>query len=157
VKQNFRIALELIGPPLIGSFCVFLYQVIAQGLLPSGADVRFLVLVAFLYAGFPAILYTLAMETAIECGLGPRKVGLIFLSSGLGAFFGGGLIAIVGRGGAHLGDITYWSTIGFIVGFLIALILKYSEPKNSYNPPNQSMDPTPASVTPVAGQPPRQP
>lgn len=75
-----RISIELLAPPLLGASPFLLMAVFTGtfGLIPV------ILLVAYLVAILPSVVFTLLLELAFWRGLGPRRPGAILLAGGLG-------------------------------------------------------------------------
>lgn len=131
-----RIALEILGPPLLGGGLVLVgWAVVAlwnflTGATPIRWDPQALawVLVVLIYAyalaGIPSILYALVMEWWFSRGLNPASWRAVGLSAFLGFLAGGGMISVLS--GFHLESalLAFWGGLGSAVGFLLGLFIK---------------------------------
>lgn len=133
-----RIALELIGPPLLGGFVlglVFFFPGMIQNantdkpweLIPMALySVLISVIAAFLIAGIPSLIYTCVMEWRFGRGLDPRSGRSIALSALLGVAAGLAITLAYGseRADALILGLTFCGT-GLIVGLIMGLLIKH--------------------------------
>jgi len=135
LTRGKRIALELLGPPLLGvivlmaiSYAQTLWIALQDwktpklepGLLkPLG-----LLIVAYLFAGIPSVIYTFVMEWSFAKGLDPESGRTMQLSAYLGTMAGISIGLLIG---AFHFDSTFWlmGGIGLIVGFLMGLLIRH--------------------------------
>jgi hypothetical protein len=118
MTRTVRISVELLAPPLLGSSPFLLMAIItgAFSMIPA------VLLVAYLAAIVPNMVFTGLMELAFSWGLDPRSPKAILLAGILGLAAG---IAI----GLLLGGLTtaeravVFGLIGMIVGMSTALIV----------------------------------
>lgn len=137
-----RIALELLGPPLLGAvlFCALPWAQrawisVRQG-RPPGYDphffqnVGFVLLLAYVLAGIPSIVYTLVMEWRFARGLDPKNWWTVALSALLGTIAGGTIGISWDAGRWNLGAWILLGVTGLGVGFLLGSLIKMlSKPK----------------------------
>jgi hypothetical protein len=131
-----RIALELLGPPLLGTiFLLGISQAIAvwyavQHRLPppgwgsiSIQTMGGVLIGAYLYAGIPSIIYTWIMEWRFNRGLNPVSWGTVLWSSFLGFLSGAGIVVAFDGYGWH-GPVAFFGGTGCTVGFSLGLLIK---------------------------------
>lgn len=133
MKRPLRIILEVLGPPALG--LLPFYAMMAPDLIAEIAyghvnlqEHLVIVMGAYIVAGIPSILYTLAMETAFSRCLSPRSWRAVMLSVTLGLVFGVLIGAIMnfldsGRDGEpHF--IKTMLPLGLLVGLLMGILVR---------------------------------
>lgn len=136
MKRPKRIALEILGPPMLGTGlllvgwgAVALWNILTQA-APVKWDPEILVWVlvvlvyAFVLAGIPSILYTLVMEWRFSRGLNPQSWRTVGLSSTLGLLSGGAIMVVFTGARFEPGLLGFWGGMGSAVGFLLGLFIK---------------------------------
>ena len=136
-----RIALELLGPPFVGTLIALALgsaKAIRESVLSgqwTGWDFRiiqgfvlgfiFSLPFAYIFAGVQSIVYTLIMEWRFALGLDPRNWRSVGLSTALG--FASGAVICMGFGPAYSDTRALWlyfGGIGLAVGFVLGLLIK---------------------------------
>lgn len=115
-----RISIELLAPPLLGA-SPFLLMAIVTG---AFALIPVILLVAYLVAGLPSVVFALVLELAFWRGLEPRRPGAILLAGGLGLCAG---IAIGLAPGAPTAaeKAAPLGLVGLVAGVGTALIVRW--------------------------------
>lgn len=88
MKRRHRIAVEVLGPPLVAATILEIIAVV--GLREVGALklIPLFLIFGYLLAGLPSLAFTLILEIAFAKGLDPRSGRAVLLSSVLGAASG---------------------------------------------------------------------
>jgi hypothetical protein len=144
LTRRKRVALELLGPPIIGatglllfSFAMALPGAIAKHdllheLKQSGPIIIMTYAFAFVFSGIQSIFYTLIMEWRFARGLNPGSWPAVSWSTGLG-FAAGAAICLAY--GFHRSDALflwlYFGGIGTAVGFVLGLVIKMFSSKTT--------------------------
>jgi len=139
--RRTRIALEVLGPPLLGA-CLLNGVGIARDLLSGTGwsyiwlqrqDYLVVVFWAYLLGVLPSLGYMGVMEWRFARGLNPRSSRTVIWSLSLG-FVAGGLIGAI-VGGLFDGSFrdaavvaAYFSAAGQVVGWLLGLLIRYCSP-----------------------------
>ncbi len=142
MTRRKRIALELLGPPLLGAALVVLLQGGAalgevvmkdgswQSILPILSMVPIVVLFAYAMTMIQSILYTVVMEWRFARGLDPRSWNSVGLSSLLGFASGAAICMAYGFERSDLRFLwLFYAGIGLVVGILLGLLIKVLSPK----------------------------
>lgn len=106
MKRWQRVALEVLGPPLLAAVILFAVVVLSElwaghhsyGSAWAKSLLGYLLVYlafAYLIAGIPSVIYTLVMEWNFAHGLNPRSGRAVALSSLLGAVSGAAMIAVI--------------------------------------------------------------
>lgn len=147
MKKTPRIAIEALGPPLLGG--LMLGGVVAGGKLFSGghgsknpvaniADaaimIGYVVVVAYLIAGIPSQIYMAIMETCFARGLSPASWRTVWLSAALGAIAGVSMITVVNREGYEPAMFVLWAVPGLLVGGSLGLIIRHLSKSGGKHP-----------------------
>jgi len=145
LTRGKRIALELLGPPLLGALILgtsnALYAIwtqprtdsLGESLSQIGAYLLFAVIGAYMIAGIPSIICTCVIEWRFAQGLNPATWRAVRLFSALG-FVSGNMIAVYltdfrwGIGTLWLGTVSVG--VGLLVGFLLGILIKRWSTKN---------------------------
>lgn len=142
MTRGKRIALELLGPPFLGTVVLYagsgVYAIVRwvqsgnpPGWNPAifGAILGVLVF-AYPIAGIPSIVYTLAMEWRFARGLKPDTWRTVRYSAVLG-FLSGAAIGGVFRGNlsVYLAMSGIGTVVGFVLGFLIKVLSSGEKPE----------------------------
>lgn len=123
-----RIALEVLGPPLLGtvvvvgvSIAISLGRGVNLGFLRQEArDYLFVLIYAYVFGLPPSLAYMTVMEAAFARGLDPDSGRSVGLSAVLGLLSGAGIAAVLG--GLRTGALELWLCFGG-VGLLVGLVL----------------------------------
>ncbi len=136
MTRHKRIALELLGPALLASGLVGLvflteagWAAIASGKLPQWnaqfvSGMGLFVVLAYLIAGIPSIIYATVMEWRFAAGLDPNSGRTVWLSTFMGLFSGASMVAVAT---SFHWDWIAWSFLGGMgaaVGLLLGLVIK---------------------------------
>jgi len=115
-----RVSIELFAPPLLGS-SPFLFMAIITG---TFALVPVVLLVAYLVAIVPSLIFTGLMELAFWMGLAPNSLLTILLAAFLG--LAAGVAMGLASGGPSAADHAIWlGLIGMIAGAVTAVIVAW--------------------------------
>jgi hypothetical protein len=136
-----RIALELLGPPLVGTALLAtmggiaaIYHSFATRTLPD-LGLPFLqaaatvLIFSYLIAGVPSIIYTCTMEWRFSRGLPPDNWRMVRFSSLLG-FLSGAAIVVSIAGLGEESALLFYGSIGTGVGFLLGWLIKVCSAEN---------------------------
>ena len=138
MKKTPRIAIETLGPPLLGG--LMLGGIVAGSELFSGrhgsknsvaniADaaimIGYVVGIAYLIAGIPSLIYTAIMETCFARGLSPASWRTVWLSTALGAIAGVSIITVLNREGHEPAMFVHRAVPGLLVGGSLGLIIRH--------------------------------
>lgn len=143
MTRKQRIALEILGPPLLGgtlaavyAWGFFIYKSIQQEqLLAVGPNligvipglILFYAAFAFPASGVQALLYAAIMEWCFSRGLDPRSWRSVALSTLLG--FASGAVLAVGYGFERKGTWYGFNGLGLAVGLTLGLLIwRFSRP-----------------------------
>ncbi|MBI3886764.1 MAG: hypothetical protein HY302_13690 [Opitutae bacterium] len=136
MKRRSRIALEALGPPLLGAAAIFSPLVVeaARAAILEGKfggwtweGVKFfwvVVFVAYLVAGLPSLFYTAIMEWRFHRGLDPRSWRAVALSTFLGLLSGLAISGVLSGLKWKPEVWAYYSGVGVAVGFLLGWLIK---------------------------------
>ncbi len=127
-----RVSIELFTPPLLGSSPFLLMAIITGtfGLIPM------VLLVAYVVAIVPSVIFTGLMEFAFWRGLDPRSPKAVLLGGFLG-LAAGVAIGLAPRVPTAVEKALVFGLIGMIVGTSTALIVWWkSAPTNVQAPPS---------------------
>jgi hypothetical protein len=137
LTRGKRIALELIGPPILGVIVSLVMTeghalwAFAQGdrrWLHEGGlfkDIWLILLIAYVFAGLQSIVYTLVMEWLFSTGLDPRSWRSVVWSTALGFLSGAAIVAAYGWGRTDLFESWLsFGGIGTAVGCGMGLLIK---------------------------------
>lgn len=113
-----RVSIELLTPPLLGS-SPFLFMAIITGTIGL---IPVVLLVAYLLAIVPSMLFTALMELAFWRGLDPRSLPAVLLASFLG-LAAGVIIGLVPGGPTAAEHARVFGLMGMIVGASTANIV----------------------------------
>jgi hypothetical protein len=128
-----RIALEILGPPLLGASIPILWTTLAilWRSLATGKSPRFppdlstaaafTFLFAFLLGGLPSILHMALMEWRFSRGLDPASWRAAIISTASGTLWG---ILIAASYGSFSRDYPILLPMGTAVGFLMGFLVK---------------------------------
>ena len=115
-----RVTIELLAPPLLGATPFLLMALLTwmPGMIPI------VLLVAYVMAFVPSVVFTAALELAFWRGLDPRSGKAVLLAAGLG-LLSGLAIGLVGgfRGAADKAFL--FGLIGLLVGTGTVLIVRW--------------------------------
>jgi len=133
-----RVSIELFAPPLLGS-SPFLFMAIITG---TFALVPVVLLVAYLVAIVPSLIFTGLMELAFWMGLAPNSLLAILLAAFLG--LAAGVAMGLASGGPSAADHAIWlGLIGMIAGAVTAVIVAWKS-----DPATVVAGPPPSPSTP---------
>jgi hypothetical protein len=141
LTRGKRIALELLGPPILGAMGTTGWALATLtlrqedsgrdggigGMLPNAIPLLFLYLMgAFLGSGFQAFLYAAIMEWSFARGLDPRSCRMVAQSTVLGWAAG----AAVAFGYGYARDDTWYlfNTLGPLIGLILGLAIRRWSP-----------------------------
>jgi hypothetical protein len=131
-----RIALELLGPPLLAAGSLDIVGCIVDawiGHLNFTAENWFgqifgwglvMLIYAYLFAGIPSIIYAAVMEWRFARGLDPKSWRTVGWSSVLGVLSGVEIGACLSRFGGPPGFWVFYGGLGLAVGFVLGLLIK---------------------------------
>lgn len=130
--RSKRIALEVLGPPLLGAFLMTGFSIavsLGRGvnlgfLLQDGRDYLFVLIYAYIFGLLPSLAYMSVMEAAFAHGLYPAGGKSVGLSALLGLLCGVGMAAIFG--GLRTGTLGLWlgfGGVGLLVGVVLGLVI----------------------------------
>jgi hypothetical protein len=150
MKQQQRLALEFFLPPLLASLPFAARAAFSVSEYNRVVLVCGLILLVYMAGCIPALVSASVMEYAFKLGLNPRGASAIGVSALLG------LLGGIGASKTFLGgrDLGWIATLGVAAWGATGLVVAVGERRFS-SLPNQSSDPTLASVTPPARQEPR--
>ncbi len=128
-----RIALEVLGPPALGTMVmagIFIIASLSRGgglgiLRQEARDYLFMLVPAYVFAGPPSILYAVIMEWRIREGLDPASWRLVGWSSFLGLLAGLAIPLVLSSG--HRTEAEIWLTFcstGMLVGLVMGLLIR---------------------------------
>lgn len=120
MTRTSRVFVELLVPPLLGA-TPFLMMAILTGTLGL---IPIILLVAYVMAGVPSVIFTAVLELAFWRGLDPRSWDAVLLGAGLGLASGLGIGLIGGLRGAA-DKAFYFGVIGLLSGTGTALIVRW--------------------------------
>jgi len=130
MKRSTRIALELLGPPLLGALLLWLTVLPIDGSFGAGVDwwvmLSWMVLWAYLFAGIPSILYTLTMEVAFAKGLNAGRWPATAFSGLLGAGAGVSMVLVLMGWQFDAAVLLRFGELGLTVGLVLGLVIKFS-------------------------------
>jgi hypothetical protein len=146
MRQQTRIALEFVLPPLIASLPLASRVAFIESDYNRAVLVPMLIFTYYMGGCFPALFSTTILELAFKSGLSPKSVKAIGLSTLVGSV-GAIMFAKMFLRGEHLVGVGLAACFGWAsTGLIVSLV----ERKNS-RVPNQSSDPTLSTGTPRAG------
>lgn len=128
MRRRHRIALELLGPPLLGTVLFDLYMAAAALNLGVLVLLPVVLFAAIPLAGLQTLGFAVVMELAFSSGLDPRSWRSVLLATGLGAV-SGFPVELMRTGGRPFRDAPLFVLLGLAVGFVIgSLIRRWSAP-----------------------------
>lgn len=126
MTRRRRIAIELLGPPLVATVLSALVALLREpGAIPTIPAWEFLggvlalLAVAYLFAGIPSVLFTVVMEVAFAKGLDPASWRTVPLAAGLGLLSGMGMVGFDPSYGAFDGLAILGLATGAILGWVV--------------------------------------
>jgi hypothetical protein len=136
LTREKRIALELLGPPVLGGGMAAAWAVVdlarnanvpvTNALIAAPALVLLYLVFVIPMIGIQAGAYALVMEWRFARGLDPRSWGTVGLSTALG-FVSGIVVALVY--GMDRKDTWYlFNSVGLTVGFVLGMLIKRWSP-----------------------------
>lgn len=131
MTRAMRVSIELFMPPLLGASPFLLMSIITGtvGLIPV------VLLVAYVLAIVPSMVFTALMELAFWRGLDPRSLLTVLLAGFLG-LAAGVAIGVAPGGPTAAEHALFFGLIGMIVGAGTAVIVWWkSAPTNVPSPP----------------------
>lgn len=135
MTRKKRIALELLGPPVLGVVFLVGLAFVSQLFTASGVagksswrELLFVVAYAYLFAGIPSMVFAAVMELAFSRGMKPsswRSVALAALLGGaagvaMGLFITGGEIS-----GQALRAGGIFAYVGVAAGLTLGVVIKW--------------------------------
>ena len=144
LTRGKRIALELLGPPMIGatgliliSFAMALPGAITKHdlmheLKQLGAGILMIYVFAFIFSGLQSIFYAMIMEWHFAHGVNPHSWSSVGWSTGLGFAAGAAICLVYGFDRSDtLALWLYFGGIGTAVGFVLGVVIKTLSPKSA--------------------------
>jgi hypothetical protein len=133
-----RVSIELFTPPLLGSSPFLLMAIITGtfGMIPV------VLLVAYLVAILPSMIFTSLMELAFWRGLDPRNPKAILLAGFLG-LAAGVAIGLAPRVPTAAEKALFFGLIGMLVGTSTALIVRWRSAGAAVEVPTSPSSSTP--------------
>lgn len=123
MTRRRRIAIELLGPPLVATVLAALFAVAREpGTIPGWQFLGGMLVVlagAYVVAGIPSVLFTSAMEVAFAKRLDPASWRTVPLAAGLGLLSGMGILGFNPSYGAFVGMAILGLASGAILGLLV--------------------------------------
>lgn len=124
MKRPARIALEVLGPPLLTGTILEIVALVS--LREVGALKLFVLFVAFAYfvAGIPSLLFAVLMELAFSRGLRPDGLRAVALAAVLGGASGLPIDMTLAGAVKVRPNALFFMALGFVVGGLIGVLVR---------------------------------
>jgi hypothetical protein len=127
-----RVSIELFLPPLLGALPFLLIALVTwtPGMVPI------VLLVAYVLAILPSMIFTVVLEFAFWRGLEPRSSAAVVLAAGLGLLSGLAIGLLGGLRGAADKAFAF-GLIGLLVGTSTALLVRWRSAAAAGIPPER--------------------
>jgi hypothetical protein len=127
MKRPLRILVELFSLPFVAVIIFSLFSSIASrdAIFLSPKSFVFMLVLAYVLAGIPSIIFVAVLEIAFTIGLSAKSWRAVFLASFLG-LLSGCAVALVVAGGLNnqRGAFTVFPTLGMVSGAIVGLIVR---------------------------------
>ena len=141
LTRQKRIALELLGPPLVATTLIFssaaflfAWTAVSTWEMPTlGNENAFSILgyilaTSYIFGCIPSLAYTAVMEWKFEGGLNPQSWRAVWLATCLlGSFAGIPIMVVLNAFKFHpgIGAFSFFAVLGLVVGLIIGLLIKH--------------------------------
>lgn len=153
MRRGHRIAVEVLGPPLLAA--TFLEVVVVLGLRELGmlGLFPFFLVFGYLFAGLPSLAFAAIMELAFAKGLDPCSGRSVLLSTVLGAASGVPIDMLMAGKPSARPNALFFVMLGLVTGFVMGvLIRRWSRPASPRGPASTGAPPESHGASPAERQ-----
>ncbi len=124
MKRTHRIAVEVLGPPLIAATILEIVAVVGMREVGTLKLIPFFMVFGYVLAALPSLAFAAILELAFAKGLEPRSWQTVLLSASLGAVSGLPIDMLIARRLTVRSNALCFVLLGAVTGSAIGLLIR---------------------------------